>query len=99
MHRALIPAVFASALILASPSLAQTAAAGAQPSRINVYQYAIDNPVENSVLRTAPSLGASVPQNIVLTPCADEKTYAYFYYDGRPVIVEQQTRSVVRIGQ
>lgn len=85
-----------TALLL--PAAAQTAAKP-PASRINVYQYAINNPVENSTLKIAPSIGASVPQGVTLTPCADEKTYAYFYYNGQPVIVERTTRSVVRIGQ
>jgi hypothetical protein len=95
-----------SRFLLASIAFLATAASvGAQtvakavPARVNVYQYAIDNPVENSALRAAPTLGASVPLGVVLAPCEDEKTYAYFYYDGRPVIVERSTRSVVRIGQ
>ncbi|KAB0682864.1 DUF1236 domain-containing protein [Aureimonas leprariae] len=77
---------------------AQAPAKAAQPARVNVYQYAVDNPVENATLKIAPSLGASVPVGVQLTPCADEKTYSYFYYNGLPVIVEQSTRSVVRIG-
>ena len=89
---------FSSAIILAALLLG-AAASGAAETRVNVYQYAVDNPVENSKLRIAPTLGASVPAAIELTPCKDEKTYAYFYYDGRPVIVERSTRSVVRIGQ
>jgi hypothetical protein len=34
-----------------------------------------------------------------LVPLQDEATYAYFYYNGRPVIVDTSTRSVVRVGK
>jgi hypothetical protein len=94
------PFVMLAALaILPAAAAAQVPAKAATPARVNVYQYAVDNPVENSTLRIAPSLGASVPAAVVLAPCADEKTYAYFYYNGLPVIVEKSTRSVVRIGR
>ena len=82
-----------------SAAAAQGAGGAAAATRINVFQYAVDHPVENSAMPVAPSIGASVPAAVLLTPFADEKTYAYFYYDGRPVLVDRSTRSVVRIGQ
>lgn len=65
-----------------------------------VYDYAIDHPVEDAELRGAPSIGASVPQTVELATVSDaaESVYGYFYYQGRPVIVEMSTRAVVRIG-
>ena len=94
------PLVLLAALFLpAAGAAAQSVTAVAAPARVNVYQYAVENPVENAALGSAPSLGASVPTAVVLTPCADEKAYSYFYYNGLPVIVDQSTRSVVRIGR
>lgn len=91
--------VLVAALALPAAQAGAQAPAKAAPSRVNVYQYAVDNPVENATLRSAPTLGASVPVGVQLTPCADEKTYSYFYYNDLPVIVDQSTRSVVRIGR
>ncbi|WP_062014676.1 DUF1236 domain-containing protein [Aureimonas sp. AU4] len=78
-------------------TLAAGGGALAQSEKVNVYQYAIDHPVADAPLRSAPSLGASVPQNVEIIRVGNDEVYGYFYYDGRPVIVELATRSVVRI--
>jgi hypothetical protein len=83
---------------LASGATAFAAPAEAKGAHVNVYQYAVDNPVADAKLRAAPTLGASVPEAVSLSPCEGEKTYVYFYYEGQPVIVDRSTRSVVRIG-
>ena len=65
-----------------------------------VFDYAVDHPVEDADLRGAPSIGASVPQTVELATVSEapDSVYGYFYYQGRPVIVELSTRAVVRIG-
>jgi hypothetical protein len=50
-------------------------------------------------MKSAPSLGASVPQAVELARVEGEQDYGYFYFDGRPVLVDMRTRSVVRVDQ
>ena len=90
--------LFVTAILIAA-SLAAGRSASAADASVNVYQYAINNPVDDSRLSMAPTLGETVPQSISLVPLKDELTYAYFYYNGRPVIVDTSTRSVVRVGK
>ncbi|GGE21768.1 hypothetical protein GCM10011390_46410 [Aureimonas endophytica] len=99
LRRLSVPLLLLGAMLPGTGAVAAQTAAKPEGQRINVYQYAIDNPVEDSHLKNAPILGASVPEAIALAPCQDEKAYAYFYYQGQPVIVDRSTRSVVRIGQ
>ncbi|MBC8128902.1 MAG: hypothetical protein H7Y08_01120 [Rhizobiaceae bacterium] len=90
--------LFATALLasIAAPAGSNAFAQGS--SGVSVYQYAVDNPVGDSSLSLAPTLGETVPQKIELIPLEGNSTYAYFYYNGSPVIVDLTTRSVVRIG-
>jgi len=97
-HRRSLPlllTVFALAGV-ASGQTAETATAG---TRVNVYNFAVENPVDDSSLRVAPTLGETVPPSIQLVPLDGDASYAYFYYNGQPVIVDLTTRSVVRVGQ
>lgn len=84
----------ALALGLAFAPLAASAQ-GAAP--VNVHQYAVDHPVPDVKMRLAPTLGASVPAQVQLAAVEGTKDFGYFYYDGRPVIVDMATRSVVRV--
>ena len=80
--------------------LATAVATGAQAqdsAPVNVHQFAVDHPVADASLRAAPTLGASVPQSVQLAAVEGNGDYGYFYYDGRPVIVDMATRSVVRV--
>ena len=84
-----------AALLLATgaaPALAQDAR-----ERVNVYQYAVDHPRDDAKMNSAPSLGASVPQTVELGKVEGDPDYGYFYFDGRPVLVDLRTRSVVRV--
>ena len=94
-----LPVLMAMFLFGTGAAPAQTVAAAKTDAGLNVYQYAIDNPVGDSRLSLAPTLGETVPQAISLVPLAGDAAYAYFYYNGRPVIVDVTTRSVVRVGQ
>ncbi len=76
------------------PALAQD-----QRERVNVYQYAVDHPQADAQMSGPPSLGASVPQTVQLAQVEGEPDYGYFYFDGRPVLVDMRTRSVVRVDQ
>lgn len=71
---------------------------GRGPRPVNVYQYALRNPVDNAHLNRPPALGESVPTAVALVPLDGNKNYAYFYYAGQPVIVDLVTRSIVRVG-
>lgn len=86
-----------SAILLAGTTMA---AAQDEQRPVVVFDYAVDHPVEDADLRGAPSIGASVPQTVQLATVegAGDNVYGYFYWQGRPVIVELSTRAVVRIG-
>jgi hypothetical protein len=78
--------------------LAFAGAAAAQSAPpVNVHQFAVDHPVPDVQLRLAPTLGASVPAQVQLAAIEGTKDYGYFYYEGRPVIVDMATRSIVRV--
>ncbi|MFD2238821.1 DUF1236 domain-containing protein [Aureimonas populi] len=90
------------AMGLAAFLLSGAAAAGAQEDRrpVMIYDYAVNHPTEDAQMASSPSIGASVPATVSLATAEDveEPVYGYFYYQGRPVIVELSTRSIVRIG-
>lgn len=94
------PAVLTAAfLLVAGAAFGQGSQQAKSKDAVNVYQYAIDNPVDDSKLRIPPTLGESVPRAVNLVSLNPDSGYAYFYYNGRPVIVDVTTRSVVRLGQ
>lgn len=92
-------------LLVALGAIGASAVGGALPASANqgsdvkVYDYAVDHPVDDSPLPIPPSLGETVPRAVSLVPLSEESGYAYFYYNGSPVIVDLKTRSVVRFGQ
>lgn len=88
----------ASFLFVAASANAEGAGARSGDN-VNVYQYAIDHPVDDAPLSLPPTLGESVPQTVMLQVSDGNEAYAYFYYAGQPVIVDLNTRSVVRVGQ
>ena len=92
--RAFLPLLTSALLIVAATARGETAT----PKGGTVYDFAVENPVDDSPLPVPPTLGESVPRTVSLVPM-DDGSYAYFYYDGRPVIVDVATRSVVRLGQ
>lgn len=94
-----LPLLLAASFLVAGQAHSQTADAAMPGKRVNVYQYAVDNPVSDSRLNIAPTLGETVPNSIELVALDGEATYAYFYYQGQPVIVDMKTRSVVRVGR
>lgn len=58
--------------------------------------YAVDNPVEPVALDGPVEEGMSVPDRVALEPIEEHPDYAYVYSDdGRPVIVDIETRQVV----
>ncbi|KQT43106.1 hypothetical protein ASG43_16465 [Aureimonas sp. Leaf454] len=87
------------AIVAVCAAIATLPAAADQRSDVNVYQYAVENPVDDSPLPIPPSLGETVPVTVSLVPLSEDAGYAYFYYNGRPVIVDLNTRSVVRFGK
>lgn len=90
--------LFAAALLASMIAPAGSRAIAQGSSGGSVYQYAVDHPVDDSQLSLAPTLGETVPQTIALVPLDGNSPYAYFYYNGSPVIVDLTTRSVVRVG-
>ena len=70
-----------------------------QPS-VPVYDYAVSHPTEDAPLPIRPSIGASVPAGVeIATSESPDGVYGYFYFQGRPVIVDLETRSIVRIDE
>ena len=88
---------FAGRVLAACLAFAPVGALAQDAPPVNVHQYAVDHPSPDAPLRQAPTLGASVPASIPLAAIEGTDAYAYFYYEGRPVIVDTATRSVVRI--
>ncbi|MDY8109192.1 DUF1236 domain-containing protein [Fulvimarina sp. 2208YS6-2-32] len=67
-------------------------------STVSVVQYASNNPVADAAMPNPPSLGASVPSSVSLQSVEGAPNFGYFYFDGRPVIVDLRTRAIVKIG-
>ena len=78
---------------------AAVAPAFAAEGKVNVLQYALSHPTDNARLPAPPALGDSVPKAVKLEQPEGSGGFAYFYYSGRPVIVDLKTRSIVRIGE
>jgi hypothetical protein len=74
-------------------------AASAQDSAPSIYDYALQHPTADARLPSPPSVGASVPQNVEVHQAeGGNGVYGYFYYEGRPILVDMTTRSIVRVG-
>ena len=92
--------IFAGLLVALMSGPAAVAAQEEQVAQgpVMIYDYAVNHPTEDAQLPAMPTIGASVPEAIVVST-ADETgdtVYGYFYFQGRPVIVDLTTRSVVR---
>ena len=98
-HRPSLSVLVAVFILGAGAAFGQASQEARAKTGVNVYQYAIDNPVDDTKLRIPPTLGESVPRAVSLVPLDGDAGYAYFYYNGHPVIVDLTTRSVVRLGQ
>lgn len=71
----------------------------AQDSAPSIFDYALQHPTEDARLPSPPSIGASVPQSVEVHQAdGGNGVYGYFYYEGRPVVVDMTTRSIVRVG-
>lgn len=86
-------------LIAAFSILAVTAGAFAQgsDSPVNILEYALSHPSDNARIAHPPELGDSVPRSVELKKPEGASAFAYFYYGGKPVIVDVRTRSVVKV--
>lgn len=61
-----------------------------------VTTYVTQNPVPAAQIQGNIVVGTVVPSTVTLTPVPQSK-YSYIYVDGHPVLVDNQTRTVVRI--
>ncbi len=93
--RTLLATLFAVSL-----SLTAQASAQGQTQPVIIYDYAVNHPTEDVDLTGVLAIGASVPQTVTIATVEGrpDAYYGYFYYQGRPVIVDLTTRSVIRIG-
>ena len=87
----------AGMLVALGLAAAPHSALAQEKTPVSVHQYAVDHPVPDVKLRLAPTLGASVPAQVQLATIEGTKDFGYFYFDGRPVLVDMATRSIVRI--
>jgi len=97
----------ASLLALATPALADnhtlgSAIGGAVGAVVdlpgNVLNFVTGRPVESSVVFEGDIVvGEPLPEVIVIEPVPDDDTYAYAVVNERRVIVDRDTRRVVRI--
>lgn len=70
------------------------------PPPQRVVTYVQQQPVQQSVIVEQPIVvGKPVPQQVVLTPIADDPRYAYTVVNEQRVIVDPQTRTVVQVIQ
>ena len=58
-------------------------------------QYVVANPIEPVAIEGQVTAGAVIPEPVVIQPIPDYPDYGYVYVDGRPVIVQAQSREVV----
>ena len=70
------------------------------PPPERVVTYVQQQPVQNSVVLKQPIVvGKPVPQEVVLTPIAEDPRYSYTVVNEQRVIVDPQTRTVVQVIQ
>ncbi|KQS87446.1 MULTISPECIES: DUF1236 domain-containing protein [unclassified Rhizobium] len=70
------------------------------PPPQRVVTYVQQQPVQQSVVVKQPIVvGKPVPQEVVLTPIADDPRYSYTVVNEQRVIVDPQTRTVVQVIQ
>lgn len=106
IKRSLLAAVLAfptqATSVVSGSALVSSAFLGsawAQGTNVNVMDYALSHPSDNAQISPPPQLGDSVPRSVTLQrPDDGNSRYGYFYYAGKPVIVDMKTRAVVRVG-
>ncbi|GHE00426.1 hypothetical protein GCM10008024_11880 [Allgaiera indica] len=74
---------------------AATGAIATGPDK-TVTTYITEHPVPAAQISGTIREGVEIPSGVALTP-VPQSNYAYFYADGRPVVVNPQTRTVVRV--
>lgn len=57
--------------------------------------YVEQNPVEPVQLGTTVKVGATIPAEVTLNPVPDNQAYSYVYTDAGPILVQNNTRTVV----
>ncbi|KQS85445.1 MULTISPECIES: DUF1236 domain-containing protein [unclassified Rhizobium] len=76
------------------------AGAAIDPPPERVVTYVQQQPVQNSIVVKQPIVvGKPVPQEVVLTPIAEDPRYSYTVVNEQRVIVDPQTRTVVQVIQ
>ncbi len=70
-------------------------AAATAPDK-TVTTYVTQNPVPPVALQGRVTVGTVLPDSVTLTPVPDSQ-YAYIYLNGHPVLVDNATRTVVRV--
>lgn len=74
---------------------AATGALATGPDK-TVTTYITQHPVPAAQITGTIREGVEVPSSVILTP-VPQSNYSYFYDNGRPVVVNPQTRTVVRV--
>ncbi|HTN62775.1 MAG TPA: DUF1236 domain-containing protein, partial [Devosia sp.] len=59
--------------------------------------YAIANPVAPVSVTGDVIVGYVIPNDVVLTPIPDSRSYSYLYINDRPVLVDNNSRTVVYV--
>lgn len=70
--------------------------AGLTEPSTEVTTYVTSNPVAPVVIPSAVEVGAVLPDTVVVTP-VPESDFGYVYVDSTPVVVDADTRTVVRV--
>lgn len=61
--------------------------------------YVRANVVDDATFAAAPEVGATVGADMTLMPVEGYDAYSYTYFEGRPVIVRNDTRTIVSMGE
>lgn len=61
-----------------------------------VVTYVVDNPVDPVFLQGEAVVGAKVPQDVTLVNVPDSE-FSYLYLNGQPVVIDTESRQIVRI--
>ena len=64
----------------------------------DVDTYVRANVVDDATFATAPEVGVVVDDTVTLVPVEGFDAYSYTYFEGRPVVVQNDTRAVVWLG-
>ena len=94
--------ILATAALISSGALAQTAVQVAPEQRMKIKEYVLQKKVAPAKMTERVTIGAMVPQNVELAPVPSEwgptfTNYRYIYTNDNVILVDPNSRKVVHI--